>query len=342
MRKINKRKRRRGGGGRKGAGCRDCDLQREGNTLKNQEALRVGEEKTAGKSEGRLSRFPRPPARPPHGDSPRPGGAARPSTVPEPGPPSRGPPQPRPPARPPARLRFLFSEHTPYKERPGLAHPARRPAREAEACGPPPEHARGTGSGPQAAPPAPGRPAPQPPRRLPSPHPTAAPPGPPSSFWRQTVALAAAAAAATWLPPRRAVFRAARPRQGRGPPPRPPRTRPAAPPPPDSGHCAHAREAPPPPPPPPHPQPRPPPRTRPPRSSASPSRAQAWDPPCACAPPPKPDCYGSFFSPALLLPSSYPGMTIWTPLATSTFWAHDFVPNRSWTLPAKLWKSCTN
>lgn len=31
--------------GGKGAGCRDCDLQREGNTLENQEALRVGEEK---------------------------------------------------------------------------------------------------------------------------------------------------------------------------------------------------------------------------------------------------------------------------------------------------------
>lgn len=29
----------------KGAGCRNCDLQREGNTLENQEALRVGEEK---------------------------------------------------------------------------------------------------------------------------------------------------------------------------------------------------------------------------------------------------------------------------------------------------------
>lgn len=31
--------------GGKGAGCRNCDLQREGNTLENQEALRVGEEK---------------------------------------------------------------------------------------------------------------------------------------------------------------------------------------------------------------------------------------------------------------------------------------------------------
>lgn len=31
--------------GGKGTGCRDCDLQREGNTLRNQEALRVGEEK---------------------------------------------------------------------------------------------------------------------------------------------------------------------------------------------------------------------------------------------------------------------------------------------------------
>lgn len=33
------------GGGGKGAGGGDCDLQREGNTLGNQEALRDGEEK---------------------------------------------------------------------------------------------------------------------------------------------------------------------------------------------------------------------------------------------------------------------------------------------------------
>lgn len=44
---INKRNRWReeGEGGSEGAGCGDCDLQREGNTLGNQEALRVGEEK---------------------------------------------------------------------------------------------------------------------------------------------------------------------------------------------------------------------------------------------------------------------------------------------------------
>lgn len=73
---------------------------------------------TAGKSEGRLSRSP-PPARPPPGDSPRPGGATQPLTGPAPGPLGPAPAASAPP--PPAGLRFLFSEHTPYKERSGRA-----------------------------------------------------------------------------------------------------------------------------------------------------------------------------------------------------------------------------
>lgn len=148
---------------------------------------------TAGKSEGRLSRSPLPPARlpvtapgrrrhtaldRPRAGTPRPGSRRLRSA------PARRAPLP------------IFGAHTLQgTERQGLARRAggRTPAREAEACGPPPEPARGSlrpsRRGPRFRPP-----CSSPPRRLPSPHRTAAPPDPPSSFWRQTVALVAAAA----------------------------------------------------------------------------------------------------------------------------------------------------
>lgn len=149
---------------------------------------------TAGKSEGRLGRFPLPPARLP---VTAPGQAAphRPRQTPRRDPQARLPPPPPRPA--PARRAPLpiFGAHTLQgAERSGRASlGGRTPAREAEACGPPPEPARGSlrpsRRGPRFRPP-----CSSPPRRLPSPHRTAAPPDPPSSFWRQTVALVAAAA----------------------------------------------------------------------------------------------------------------------------------------------------
>lgn len=182
------------GGGGEGAGCGDGDLRREGNTLGNQEALRVGEEKLQEKVRVGYAVFP---ARPPHGESPRPGGAAPPSAAPEPGPPGPGPAAPAP-ARGRRAPLPIFGAHTLQgAEGPGLGEPGQHPAREAQACGPPPEPARGQtpALAPRHSPLPPSRPpGSSPPRHLPSPHRTTAPPDPPSSFWRQTVALVAAAA----------------------------------------------------------------------------------------------------------------------------------------------------
>lgn len=148
---------------------------------------------TARKSEGRLSHFPLPPARL---TMKAPGQAAplRRRPLPSPDPQGPVPPPPLPPAAA-ARLRFLFSEHTPYKERRGPASGSpgstrlgtRR--RAAHRQSPPGVRLQPSRLGPRSRPP-----CSSPPRRLPSPHRTTAPPDPPSSFWRQTVALVAAAA----------------------------------------------------------------------------------------------------------------------------------------------------